>query len=178
MVILLFTASFLLSLAVSYVIAKLFRESAEGFLSRFFARPLSAAAAKYLEFVIVFVGVTSGTRIHLLQDYIDAPPLESAGACRPAHPGGLGPFHLPHPGRSPLRNCVAAGRVRLPGAGGFLLPPPLALDFAPRKGRADGRPRRHQARHNRPLEFKAPSRSNARRRTPGRGCVRLLPPRA
>ena len=74
MVILLFTASFLLSLAVSYVIAKLFRESAEGFLSRFFARPLSAAAAKYLEFVIVFVGVTSGTRIHLLQDYIDAPP--------------------------------------------------------------------------------------------------------
>jgi uncharacterized metal-binding protein len=74
MVILLFTASFLLSLAVSYVISKLFRESAEGFLSRFFARPLSAAAAKYLQFVIVFVGVTSGTRIHLLEDYIDAPP--------------------------------------------------------------------------------------------------------
>ena len=74
MVILLFTASFLLSLAVSYVISKLFRESVEGFLSRFFARHLSAVAAKYLQFVIVFVGVTSGTRIHRLQDYIDAPP--------------------------------------------------------------------------------------------------------
>ena len=31
MVILLFSASFLLALAVSYVISKLFRESAEGF---------------------------------------------------------------------------------------------------------------------------------------------------
>jgi hypothetical protein len=79
MVILLFSASFLLALAVSYVISKLFRESAEGFLSRFFRKHVSAAAAKYLQFVIVFVGVTSGTRIRLLQDYIDAPAWDRPG---------------------------------------------------------------------------------------------------
>jgi hypothetical protein len=74
MVILLFVASFLLALAVSYVISRLFRESAEAILSRFFAKHVSAVVAKYLQLVIVFVGVSNGTRIRLLEDYIDAPP--------------------------------------------------------------------------------------------------------
>jgi hypothetical protein len=43
------------------VISKLFRKSAEGILSRFFAKHVSAVFAKYLQFVIVFVGVSSGT---------------------------------------------------------------------------------------------------------------------
>lgn len=79
MVITLFVVSFALALAVSYFISKLFRESAEGILSRFFAKHVSAAAAKYLQLVIVFVGVTSGTRIRLLQDYIDSPAWDRPG---------------------------------------------------------------------------------------------------
>jgi hypothetical protein len=74
MVILPFVASFLLALAVSYVTSRLFRESAEAILSRFFAKHLSAVVAKYLQLVIVFVGVSSGARIRLLEDYINAPP--------------------------------------------------------------------------------------------------------
>ena len=88
MVITLFVDSFALALAVSYFISKLFRESAEGFLSRFFAKHVSTAAAKYLQLVIVFVGVTGGTRIRLLQDYIDSPAWDGIV-------------------------CVAPGRVRL-----------------------------------------------------------------
>src|ERR1700751_5198272 len=71
MVILLFVASFLLALAVSYMTSRLFRESA--ILSRFFAKHLSAVVAKYFQLVIVFPGVSSGTRIRLLEVYIDAP---------------------------------------------------------------------------------------------------------
>jgi hypothetical protein len=74
MVILRFVASFLLALAVSYVISRLFRESAEAILSRLFAKHVSAVVAKYLQLVIVFLGVSSGTRIRLLEVYIDAPP--------------------------------------------------------------------------------------------------------
>jgi hypothetical protein len=100
MVILLFSASFLLALAVPMSSQSCSESPPRGFSSRFFAKHLSAAAAKYFEFVIVFVEVTSGTRIRLLEDYIDAPAWNRPELAAQLTGGGLGGFDLPHPCRS------------------------------------------------------------------------------
>lgn len=73
MVLALFVVSFALALTISYGLSKICREAAETVLSRFLARNISTAAAKYLQFVIILVGASNGTRIRLLEDYLGAP---------------------------------------------------------------------------------------------------------
>src|SRR5215469_14713361 len=71
MVILLFSASFLL--ASRFAMSSQSYSDSPPISSRFFRKSPQPAAAKYFEFVIVFVGMPSGTRIRLLENYIDAP---------------------------------------------------------------------------------------------------------
>ena len=73
MVVLLFVVSFLFALAVSYDVSKLCRDPVEAIANHFLAKNISAGAAKYLQLAILLVGVSSGTRVRLLEDYISAP---------------------------------------------------------------------------------------------------------
>ena len=73
MVVILFVASFLLALALSFGVSKLCRDPVEAIANHFLAKNISAGAAKYLQLAIVLVGVSSGTRVRLLEDYISAP---------------------------------------------------------------------------------------------------------
>jgi len=49
------------------------RDVSEPVLSRFFAKNASYLAAKYLQFIVVVAGVSGGTRIRLIEDYLGAP---------------------------------------------------------------------------------------------------------
>jgi len=73
MVLLLFVLSFGLALGVSWGMGRICRQVSEPFLCRFFAQQPSLLAAKYLQFIVIVVGVISGTRIRLLEDYAGAP---------------------------------------------------------------------------------------------------------
>jgi hypothetical protein len=73
MFVVLFLASVLVSLAVSYFIAKASHYPIENALRHFFAPQLSAAFAKYLQLAFILVGVCAGARVRALQDYISAP---------------------------------------------------------------------------------------------------------
>jgi len=73
MVVGLFLVSFLLALAVSYAVSEICKETVEPILNRFLARNVSMWAAKYLQLAVVLVGVSNGTRVRLLEDYMGAP---------------------------------------------------------------------------------------------------------
>jgi hypothetical protein len=73
MFVVLFLATFLLALAISATIAWASKEPIESILRHFVAPHLSAAFAKYFQLALVLVGVTAGTRVRALQDYISAP---------------------------------------------------------------------------------------------------------
>jgi len=73
MVLVLFVLSFGLALGVSWGMGRICRDVSEPFLCRFFARQPSLLAAKYLQFIVIVVGVVSGARIRLLEDYAGAP---------------------------------------------------------------------------------------------------------
>lgn len=73
MVLALFVVSFVLACFVSYALSRICREVAAHILSRLLAKNIAIAAAKYLQFVIILVGVSNGTRIRLMEDYLNAP---------------------------------------------------------------------------------------------------------
>jgi hypothetical protein len=73
MFVVLFLSTFLLALAIAVTVAWATKEPIEAILRHFFAVHLSAAFAKYFQLAIVLVGVTAGTRVRALQDYISAP---------------------------------------------------------------------------------------------------------
>jgi len=73
MFVVLFLVTFILALGIAGAIAWASREPIENILRHFFAPHLSAAFAKYFQLAIVLVGVTAGTRVRALQDYISAP---------------------------------------------------------------------------------------------------------
>ncbi|HTP68725.1 MAG TPA: hypothetical protein VMJ35_07470 [Dongiaceae bacterium] len=73
MVLLLFVLSFSLALGVAWGMGRICRDVSEPFLCRFFAQHPSLLAAKYLQFIVIVVGVISGARIRLLEDYAGAP---------------------------------------------------------------------------------------------------------
>ncbi|MGB8493834.1 MAG: hypothetical protein WCE53_05485 [Candidatus Acidiferrum sp.] len=73
MVVILFVVSFMLALALSYGVSKLCKDAVEAIANHFLAKNISAGAAKYLQLAIILVGVSSGTRVRLLEDYISAP---------------------------------------------------------------------------------------------------------
>jgi hypothetical protein len=73
MFVVLFLASVLVALAVSYFTAKASHYPIENALRHFFAPELSVALAKYLQLAVILVGVCAGARVRALQDYISAP---------------------------------------------------------------------------------------------------------
>src|SRR5258708_37289661 len=69
----LFGASFVLGLALSVAVAWVSREAIESVLRRFVAdHVVRAAFSKYIGFAIVVVGISTGTRVRVLQEYISA----------------------------------------------------------------------------------------------------------
>ncbi len=73
MFIALFGASFVLALALSATIAWISREAIDTILRRFVVDPVVRSGfEKYIRFAIVVVGISSGTRVKALQEYISA----------------------------------------------------------------------------------------------------------
>jgi len=69
----LFAASFLLALVLSATIAWLSREAINTILRRFVVDPVVCRGfEKYIRFAIVVVGISGGTRVKPLQEYISA----------------------------------------------------------------------------------------------------------
>jgi len=69
----LFATSFVLALALSVTIAWLSREAIDVILRRFIVDPVVRAGfEKYIRFAIVVVGISGGTRVKPLQEYISA----------------------------------------------------------------------------------------------------------
>jgi hypothetical protein len=74
----LLAASFVLALAISATVAWLFAKPIDGILHRFVGDKLSATLSKYLRFAVVVVGISAGTRVRPLEEYIAAPPYNKA----------------------------------------------------------------------------------------------------
>jgi hypothetical protein len=72
MFVVLFLVTFLLAFAISSGVAWAGKEPIEGILHHFFSVNVTAAMSKYLRLAIVLVGVSSGARIRVLEEYIAA----------------------------------------------------------------------------------------------------------
>lgn len=69
----LLAVTFLISLAVCSIIAKLFASPVNRIMHRIIPEDISNAWVRYLTFAIYVVGVSGGVRIHQLERYISAP---------------------------------------------------------------------------------------------------------
>lgn len=75
----LFAASFVLALALSITVAWISREAIDSVLRRFVADyAVRAGFEKYIRFAIVVVGISGGTRVRVLQEYLAASDLNRA----------------------------------------------------------------------------------------------------
>jgi hypothetical protein len=78
MFVVLLVASFVLALAISATVAWLFAKPIDGILHRFVGDKISSTLSKYLRFAIVVVGISAGTRVRPLEEYIAAPSYNKA----------------------------------------------------------------------------------------------------
>ncbi|HVS89380.1 MAG TPA: hypothetical protein VHF01_14315 [Candidatus Acidoferrum sp.] len=78
MFVVLLVASFVLALAMSATVAWLFAKPIDGILHRFVEDRISATLSKYLRFATVVVGISAGTRVRPLEEYIAAPAYNKA----------------------------------------------------------------------------------------------------
>lgn len=62
--------TFLVSLSVCVVVAKLFAEPIDAILTRIVEADLAYAWTKYLRFAIYVVGISGGVRIHYLENFL------------------------------------------------------------------------------------------------------------
>ena len=74
MFVVLFLVTFVLAFAISSGVAWAGKEPIEGILHHFFTVNVTTAMSKYLRLAIVLVGVSSGARIRVLEEYIAATP--------------------------------------------------------------------------------------------------------
>ena len=74
MFIVLFFVTFLLAFGISSGVAWAGKEPIEGILHHFFSVNVTAAMSKYLRLAIVLIGISSGARIRILEEYINASP--------------------------------------------------------------------------------------------------------
>ena len=74
MFVVLFLVTFLLAFAVASGVAWAGKEPIEGILHHFFSINATAAMSKYLRLAMVLVGVSSGARIRILEEFIAASP--------------------------------------------------------------------------------------------------------
>ena len=72
MFVVLFLVTFLLAFGISSGVAWAGKEPIEGILHHFFSVNVTAAMSKYLRLAIVLIGVSSGARIRILEEYIAA----------------------------------------------------------------------------------------------------------
>ena len=70
MFITLLAVTFFISLAVSFIVVKVFNASIDSILKRIISDAISDAWLKYLKFAIYVVGISSGVRIWQLEKYI------------------------------------------------------------------------------------------------------------
>lgn len=73
MFIVLLLVTFLIALATSFVVVRLFRTPIHTILGRIVSAELSGAWERYLAFAVVVVGVAGGVRIWDLEKYVTAP---------------------------------------------------------------------------------------------------------
>lgn len=62
--------TFILALAVSALVARLFAQPLQSILQRIIDDPISLAWVRYMKFAILVVGVSAGVRIYELEKYI------------------------------------------------------------------------------------------------------------
>jgi hypothetical protein len=72
MFVVLFLVTFLVAFGISSGVAWAGKEPIEGILHHFFSLNVTAAMSKYLRLAIVLIGVSSGARIRILEEYINA----------------------------------------------------------------------------------------------------------
>ncbi len=72
MFITLLAVTFFISLAVCFIVSRIFANPISRILNRIIPDEISIAWAKYLHFAIYVVGISSGVRIHQLERYITA----------------------------------------------------------------------------------------------------------
>ncbi|RTE86362.1 MULTISPECIES: hypothetical protein [Gammaproteobacteria] len=65
--------TFLVSLVVCFIVAKLFAKPIDGILERIVANDIAYAWTKYLKFAIYVVGISGGVRIHYLENFLRDP---------------------------------------------------------------------------------------------------------
>ena len=74
MFVVLFLVTFFLAFAISSGVAWAGKEPIEGILHHFFSLNVTNAMSKYLRLAVVLIGVSSGARIRVLEEYIGASP--------------------------------------------------------------------------------------------------------
>ncbi len=62
--------TFIVSLAVCFIVVKLFAKPIDGILERIVANDIAYAWTKYLKFAIYVVGISGGVRIHYLENFL------------------------------------------------------------------------------------------------------------
>lgn len=72
MFITLLAATFVISIAVSFIVVRTFGRSIEEILNRIIADDISASWAKYIKFAAYVVGISNGVRVWELERYITA----------------------------------------------------------------------------------------------------------
>ncbi len=77
MFITLLVVTFVISISVCFVVARLFRQPIEKILDRVVKDDISSAWVKYLTFAIYVVGVSGGVRVWDLEKYITPRPEET-----------------------------------------------------------------------------------------------------
>lgn len=70
MFIALLAVTFVVALAVSLIVSRLFRDSIRRILSRIIQDEIASSWVRYIHFAILVVGVSSGVRIDSLQQYV------------------------------------------------------------------------------------------------------------
>ncbi len=65
--------TFLVSLLVCFIVARLFAKPIDGILERIVASDIAFAWTKYLKFAIYVVGISGGVRIHYLENFLLEP---------------------------------------------------------------------------------------------------------
>lgn len=70
MFIVLLAVTFIVALAVSLIVSRLFRDSIRRILSRIIQDEIASSWVRYIHFAILVVGVSSGVRIDSLQQYV------------------------------------------------------------------------------------------------------------
>ncbi|MFQ5706533.1 MAG: hypothetical protein ACE5HO_03740 [bacterium] len=78
MFITLLVVTFVIALAVSFVVVRVFNAPLNSILKRIISETISEAWLKYLKFAIVVVGISSGVRIWQLEKYITSPQQKDA----------------------------------------------------------------------------------------------------